>query len=166
MRAALLGIRFYSLFLLKDAKRWNFGAVREHLGPVESSWVHISSRNSNPGSYIYMYCKGSGLDGTYNSSSVFGVWTQALLSFWKTSREATRRHPNQTNHLSWLLSMQRSSRSTPSSLRMVELLPPSLRLSPATLWRKLISAACIIFFRSLSRSVTIGESWNEDEIRK
>jgi len=31
----------------------------------------------------------------------------------------------------------------PSSLRMSELLTLSLRLSPATLWRKLISAACV-----------------------
>jgi len=47
------------------------------------------------------------------------------------------------NHLSWLLSTRRSSGSTPSSLLMSELHTLSLRLSPATLWRKLISAACI-----------------------
>ena len=46
------------------------------------------------------------------------------------------------SHLIWLLSMRRSSGSTPSSSRMTELLTLSLRESPATLRRKLISAAC------------------------
>ncbi|KAK5601496.1 hypothetical protein CRENBAI_025217 [Crenichthys baileyi] len=52
------------------------------------------------------------------------------------------------SHLNWLLSMLRSSGSTPSPSRMVELLTLSLRECPVTLWRKLISAACILFFRS------------------
>ncbi|KAK0148980.1 putative nuclease HARBI1 [Merluccius polli] len=46
------------------------------------------------------------------------------------------------SHLIWLLSTRRSSGSTPNSSRMTELLTPSLRESPATLQRKLISAAC------------------------
>ncbi|TWW77574.1 hypothetical protein D4764_12G0009640 [Takifugu flavidus] len=46
------------------------------------------------------------------------------------------------SHLIWLLSTRRSSGSTPSSSRMAELLTLSLRESPATLRRKLISAAC------------------------
>ncbi|KAK5607192.1 Dynein heavy chain 8, axonemal [Crenichthys baileyi] len=47
------------------------------------------------------------------------------------------------SHLNWLLSMWRSSGSTPSPSRMAELLTLSLRECPATLRRKLISAACI-----------------------
>uniref|UniRef100_H2L409 NACHT LRR and PYD domain-containing protein n=1 Tax=Oryzias latipes TaxID=8090 RepID=H2L409_ORYLA len=47
------------------------------------------------------------------------------------------------SHLNWLLSMWRRSGSTPSSLRVTELLTLSLRERPATLRRKLISAACI-----------------------
>ncbi|KAK0136682.1 hypothetical protein N1851_027129 [Merluccius polli] len=46
------------------------------------------------------------------------------------------------SHLIWLLSTRRSSGSTLSSSRMTELLTLSLRESPATLRRKLISAAC------------------------
>ncbi|KAF7214284.1 hypothetical protein G4P62_017827, partial [Nothobranchius furzeri] len=49
------------------------------------------------------------------------------------------------NHLNWLLSIRRSSGSTPSPSRMSELLTLSLRLSPATLRRKLISAALTMF---------------------
>jgi len=65
---------------------------------------------------------------------------------WKTSKGRRRggiliRWPN---HLSGLLSTRRSSSSTPSSLRMSELLTLSLRL------RKVISA------------VTKGEGWNVD----
>ena len=53
-------------------------------------------------------------------------------------------HPNQMlNHLNWLLWTWRSSGSTLSSSRMSELLTLSLRLSPDTLRRKLISDACI-----------------------
>lgn len=44
------------------------------------------------------------------------------------------------NHLSLLLSMRRSSGSTPKSSWVIELLTLSLRHSPATLKRKLISA--------------------------
>uniref|UniRef100_A0A3B3SZ16 BHLH domain-containing protein n=1 Tax=Paramormyrops kingsleyae TaxID=1676925 RepID=A0A3B3SZ16_9TELE len=47
------------------------------------------------------------------------------------------------SHLSWFLSKQRSSGSTLSPSRISELLTLSLRLSPATLWRKLVSATCI-----------------------
>ncbi|KAF7641142.1 hypothetical protein LDENG_00292230 [Lucifuga dentata] len=39
--------------------------------------------------------------------------------------------------------MRRSSGSTPSPSWMSELLTLSLRVSPDTLWRNLISAACI-----------------------
>ena len=46
------------------------------------------------------------------------------------------------SHLIWLLSTRRSNGSTPSSSRMTELLTLSLRESPATLRRKLISTAC------------------------
>uniref|UniRef100_A0A3Q3VJN7 HPS5-like beta-propeller domain-containing protein n=1 Tax=Mola mola TaxID=94237 RepID=A0A3Q3VJN7_MOLML len=59
------------------------------------------------------------------------------------------------NHLNWLLSTRRSSGSTLSSSRMSVLLTLSLRLSPATLRRKLISAACI---RDLILSVTTQSS--------
>ena len=47
------------------------------------------------------------------------------------------------NHLNWLLSTWRSSVSNLSLSEMSKLLNLSLRLSPATLRRKLISAACI-----------------------
>lgn len=47
------------------------------------------------------------------------------------------------NHLSYLRSMGRSSGSPLSSLRSSELLTLSLTLTPATMWRKLISATCI-----------------------
>ena len=46
-------------------------------------------------------------------------------------------------HLNWLLAMWRSSNSVLSLSRMTELLTLSLKESPATFWRKLISAACI-----------------------
>ncbi|TWW63633.1 hypothetical protein D4764_03G0006410 [Takifugu flavidus] len=46
------------------------------------------------------------------------------------------------SHLIWLLSTRRISGSTPSSSQMAELLTLSLRESPATLRRKLISAVC------------------------
>ena len=60
------------------------------------------------------------------------------------------------SHLSWLLSMWRSSDSTPSSSRVTELLTLSLRERPATLRRKLISAAG---FRDLILSVMTQSSW-------
>ncbi len=60
------------------------------------------------------------------------------------------------SHLSWLLSMSRSSGSTLSSSRVNELLTLSLRERPATLRRKLISAACI---RDLVLSVMTHSSW-------
>jgi len=59
-------------------------------------------------------------------------------------------------HLNWPLSTQRSSGSTPSSHQMSELLTLSLRLSPATPQRKLISAACIC---DLILLVTAQSSW-------
>lgn len=55
------------------------------------------------------------------------------------------------SHLSWLLSMQRSSSFIPSSCQS-ELFTPSLRLNPTIQWRKLISAACISFFWWLSKA--------------
>ncbi|MED6281919.1 putative glutamine--tRNA ligase [Characodon lateralis] len=59
-------------------------------------------------------------------------------------RKASRRHPIQMPEpFNWLLSMWRSSGSTPSPSRMAELLTLSLRECLATLRRKLISAACI-----------------------
>ena len=60
------------------------------------------------------------------------------------------------SYLIWLLSTRRSSRSTPSSSRMTELLTLSLRESPATLRRKLISATCT---RNLVLLVTTQTSW-------
>ena len=45
-----------------------------------------------------------------------------------------KRHPDQRNHLSWLLSMWRSSGSTPSPARMVELLPPDGGAPPPGWW--------------------------------
>lgn len=48
------------------------------------------------------------------------------------------------NYLSLLLSMQRSSGSTPNSSWATELLTLSLRHSPATLNKKLISATCTL----------------------
>ncbi len=61
------------------------------------------------------------------------------------------------NYLNWLLSTWRSSGSSWSSLRMSQLLTLSLRLSPATLWRKLIMAACIY---DLIPSITTQSSWH------
>ncbi|MEQ2305618.1 hypothetical protein AMECASPLE_039613 [Ameca splendens] len=60
------------------------------------------------------------------------------------------------SHLNWLLLMWRSSGSTPSPSWMAELLTLSLRECPATLRRKLISAACI---RDLVLSVMTQSSW-------
>ncbi len=60
------------------------------------------------------------------------------------------------SHLSWPLSMWRSSGSTLSSSRVTELLTLSLRERPATLRKKLISAACI---RDLVLSVMTQSSW-------
>uniref|UniRef100_A0AAX7SSR9 small monomeric GTPase n=1 Tax=Astatotilapia calliptera TaxID=8154 RepID=A0AAX7SSR9_ASTCA len=61
---------------------------------------------------------------------------------------STRRRPGGilvrcSNHLNRLLSMWRSSGSTLSSVRMSKPLTLSVRETPATLWRKLISGACI-----------------------
>ena len=64
------------------------------------------------------------------------------------------------NHLNWLLSMWRSSGSTLNLSRMTELLTVSLRESPATLQRKLISAA----YHHYPQLVTIGEGWNKDRL--
>lgn len=55
------------------------------------------------------------------------------------------------NHLNWLLSTWRSSGSTPSSLQMSQLL--SLRVSPATLGRKLtLLVSAVSFFWSLPKT--------------
>lgn len=69
---------------------------------------------------------------------------------WKTSK---RRCPQSNqikclNHLNKLISMQRSSSSALSSLRMMECLTLSLRLSPGTLQRKLnlVTFIVILFF--------------------
>ncbi|KAL3987830.1 uromodulin [Sarotherodon galilaeus] len=59
------------------------------------------------------------------------------------------------NHLIWLLSMWRSSGSTLSPSQMAELPTLSLRERPASLWRKLISTACIC---DLILSATINSS--------
>ncbi|MED6241711.1 hypothetical protein ATANTOWER_024873 [Ataeniobius toweri] len=77
---------------------------------------------------------------------------------WNTSRG---RHPGGIryrcpSHLNWLLSMWRSNGSTPSPSWMAELLTLSLKECPATLQRKLISAACI---RDLVLSVMTQSSW-------
>ena len=69
------------------------------------------------------------------------------------------------SHLSWLLSMWRSSGSTPSSSRVTELLTLSIREHPATLRRKLTSAACIqvlILSATTQMFMTIGEGRNVD----
>jgi len=95
-------------------------------------------------------------EGTYNPSSeswvVSGAYSQCPENL---QRKSTRMHPRCSNHLSWLLSMQRSSGSIPSSLRMTELLT-SLRLSPAPIRRKPFSAACVCHF---ILSVTTQISW-------
>jgi len=61
-----------------------------------------------------------------------------------------------SNHLSWPLSTRRSSFSTPRSLLMSEILTRSLRLSPDTLRRKLMLAACS---QELVLLVTTQSSW-------
>ena len=72
------------------------------------------------------------------------------------TREASRGHLTRCpSHLIWLLSMRRSSGSTPSPSRMTELFTLSLRESPDILRRKPISAACI---RDLVLSVTTHNS--------
>ncbi|MEQ2182505.1 hypothetical protein GOODEAATRI_023077 [Goodea atripinnis] len=63
-------------------------------------------------------------------------------------QQTLQRHPGgiwyrRPSHPNWLLSMWKSSGSTPSPSRMAELLTLSLRECPATLRRKLILAACI-----------------------
>lgn len=60
------------------------------------------------------------------------------------------------SHLTWLLLTWRSTSSTPSSPQISKLLTPSLRLIPATIWRKLFSATCIW---DLILSVTTQSSW-------
>uniref|UniRef100_A0A8C6NX42 Ig-like domain-containing protein n=1 Tax=Nothobranchius furzeri TaxID=105023 RepID=A0A8C6NX42_NOTFU len=68
------------------------------------------------------------------------------------TREASRRHPNQIpSCFDWLLSMWRSSKSTPIPSWITQLLTLPLRESPDTLRRKLISAV-ISFFRSLPKA--------------
>jgi len=105
-------------------------------------------------------------DGIHNPSGEFWVWPGASsqLNVSEKPPKATRKHPNQMNHLSWLVSMWRSSGSTPSSLRMVEVLPLSLRLSPAppegNSFQPLVFTTS--FFGSLPRSVTIDKGWNKD----
>ena len=72
-------------------------------------------------------------------------------------REVSRRHPDHIliNHLNQLLSMKRSSGYTLSLSWMSKLLTLPLRLSPATLGRKLDLAPCI---RDLILSVTTQSS--------
>ncbi len=67
-------------------------------------------------------------------------WTCQELLHWEVTRRLLTTCPN---HLNWLLSMQRSSGSTPRPSRMTKLLTLSLKETPATLLGKLISAACI-----------------------
>ena len=68
------------------------------------------------------------------------------------------------NHLNWLLSTWRSSDSSTLSLfRMSELLTLSLKLSPATLWRKAHFGRLYSQFRAFGHYpelITIGESWD------
>lgn len=68
-------------------------------------------------------------------------------------------------HPSWLVSMMRSRGSTLNSLPVMELLIPSLRELTATLWRKLISAACIrvLAFQSRPSSWPGLEQWPHEQ---
>ncbi len=72
------------------------------------------------------------------------------MSLENLQRKAPRTHLD-ANHLNWLLWKRRSSCSTPSSLWMSELFTLSIRVSPATLRRKLIVSA-IPYFWSLPKS--------------
>lgn len=57
--------------------------------------------------------------------------------------------------------MRTSSSSTLNHSQMTERLPLSLRESPATLWRKLMSTACFshLFFFSLTIQCNLSNSW-------
>jgi len=95
---------------------------------------------------------------TKEKSITIRLWRQhyvskrwAQLTTW--TYRMTRFRPS---HLIWLLSMRRSSGSTPSPSRMTELLILSLKESPDTLRRKPISDACIC---ELVLSVTTHSSW-------
>ncbi|MEQ2245980.1 hypothetical protein ILYODFUR_033654 [Ilyodon furcidens] len=61
--------------------------------------------------------------------------------------------------------MWRSSGSTPSPSRMAEFVTLSLRECPATLWRKLISADCILdlILSIMTKCMALGENRNVDQ---
>ena len=97
---------------------------------------------------------------TYSLQHVLGL-PRDLLPVGHARNTSSGRHPGGIlircpSLLIWLLSMWRSSGSTPSPSRMTELLTLSLRESPDILRRKPISAACI---RDLVLSVTTHNSW-------
>lgn len=56
--------------------------------------------------------------------------------------EASRRHPYQMPQTTWLFWTQRSSSFTLSTIQIYRLFALLLKVSPATLLRKLISATC------------------------
>jgi len=103
--------------------------------------------------------RGSGnprLEGTYNPSKSSSPGSALGLPPNRTcpenlQREVTRRHSNHIPEPTQLTPFDAEKQRLYSELPL-ELLPPSLRLSPATLWRKPISATCI---RDLVLSVTI-----------
>lgn len=63
--------------------------------------------------------------------------------------------------LGWVQTISRGR--CPTSLHMFEFLTLPLRLNPATLWRKLISTACIhnLILMVISQIMVLGESWNK-----
>lgn len=77
------------------------------------------------------------------------------------SREIpTMRHPYQMPQTTWLFWMQRSSNFTLSTIQIYRLLALLLKVSPATLLRKLISATCS--FSHYPKLLDNGEGWKAD----
>lgn len=76
------------------------------------------------------------------------------------NNEASRRHPYQMPQTTWLFWMQRSSNFTLSTIQIYRLLALLLKVSPATLLRKLISATCS--FSHYPKLLDNGEGWKAD----
>uniref|UniRef100_A0A3B4B214 CUB domain-containing protein n=1 Tax=Periophthalmus magnuspinnatus TaxID=409849 RepID=A0A3B4B214_9GOBI len=108
----------------------------------------IFFRLSGPGRGGKSLSRDSQTSLTPDTSSSSSSGTPSLLLVGHAQNTSLGRRPGGIlsrcpSHLNWFLSTCRSSGSTPSSSCVTELLTLSLRVRPATLRRKPISAACI-----------------------
>lgn len=139
-------------------KTWNFATLYFslcHAGCKLSIVAHTSSSIASAlpeGSWGFLR-----LDGICNTSSIFWGCPCGHLSV-----GCALNHNQNPNILLWFISMQGSSRSTSSSLRMSEQLTLSLRVSERNLFR--LPVFIISFYLSLSKGHhhTVGEGWNVD----